>query len=82
MLLMCKLVCQGSRRVSEDNLAIGGREKEGRQGGAEIYRKCVVRSFVICAFRRIYSSDTGRSDGAAYVACIGGIQACIQVLVR
>ena len=66
MLLMYKLVCQGTRRLSEDNMAI-------REIGSGSYRKCAVRNFIICAFLRIGSSNTGRSDGAADVACIGGM---------
>ena len=57
-------------------MAIREREREG--GGAESYRKCVMRSFKICAFRLIVLSNTGQRDGAAYVACIGGMKSAYK----
>jgi hypothetical protein len=53
------------------------RERE-REGGAESYRKCVMKNFKICVFRRTGLTNTGRSDVAAYVACIGGMKSAYK----
>lgn len=73
MLLMCKLVYQGTRRLYEDNMAIREKEREGRGRGVRKLQKVRSEELHNLCFSSIGSSNAGRSDGAAYVACIGGI---------